>query len=88
LGMCIDLSAIPVTDLYRFLYRQDMIGRNVFHYHFHFGIGMLVIVSKEDKERAMDIISRYHSCYCIGRIEKCRNKDSYEKVWTKGEIQW
>ena len=88
LGMCIDLSTIPVTDLYRFLYQQDMIGRNVFHYHFHFGIGMLVIVSKENKERAMDIISQYHPCYCIGRIEKCRNKNGLEKIWTKGEIQW
>lgn len=88
LGICIDLSKIPVTDLYRFLYQQDMIGRNVFHYHFNLGIGMLVIVSKEDKERAMEIISRYHPCYCIGRVEKRRNKDKHEKVWTKGEIQW
>lgn len=88
LNISIDLSAIPVTDLYRFLYCQDMIGRNVFHYHFHFGIGMLVIVSKEDKERAMEIISQYHPCYCIGGAEKCRSKDHYDGFLEKGEIQW
>ncbi len=88
LGVCIDLSAIPVSDLYRFLYRQDMIGRNVFQYHFHFGIGMLVIVSKENKERAMEIISRNHPCFCIGRVEQCHNKGNSKKIWTKGEIQW
>lgn len=88
LGMCIDLSAIRVTDLYRFLYRQDMIGKKVFHYHFNFGIGMLVIVSKENKKRAIEIISQYHPCYCIGRVEKCCNKDKHERIWTKGEIQW
>lgn len=88
LGICIDLSAIPITDLYRLLYRQDMIGKKVFHYHFNLGIGMLVIVSKENKERAMEIISQYHPCYCIGRVEKRRNKDTQERIWTKGEIQW
>lgn len=88
LGICIDLSSIPVTDLYRFLYQQDLIGRNVFHYHFHFGIGMLVIVAKENKERAMELISQYHPCVCIGSIEKCQHKDDYGKIWTKGVIQW
>ena len=88
LGICIDLSTIPMSDLYRFLYQQDMIGRNVFHYHFHLGIGMLVVVAKENKERAMELISQYHPCYCIGRVEKCQNKNIYEKIWTKGEIKW
>lgn len=92
LGACIDLSAIPVTDLYRFLYRQDMIGENVFHYHFHFGIGMLVIVPDEKKERAMELIRDCHDCCCIGRIKR---RDGIhmaewegESVWSEGSIQW
>lgn len=85
--MCVDLSAIPVTDLYRFLFHQDMIGRNMFQYHFHFGIGMLVVVPNAKKERALEIISRYHKCICIGRIEACRQDDA-QRIWTKGEIQW
>lgn len=88
LDVFIDLSTVPVTDFYRFLYRQDMIGRNVFHYHFHFGIGMLVFVAKQDKERAMEIISRYHPCYCIGNVGKRRNKEQRERFFAKGEIQW
>lgn len=88
LGICIDLSTIPVTDLYHFLYHQNMIGRNVFHYHFHFGIGMLVVVPKEKKERAMEIISQYHKCYCIGCIEKFSSNDTLSRIYAKGEIQW
>lgn len=92
LGACINLSAIPVTDLYRFLYQQDMIGENVFHYHFHFGIGMLVIVPDEKKERAMELIRGFHDCCCIGSIKR---RDGIhmeewegETVWSEGSIQW
>lgn len=87
IGMCIDLSSIPVTDLYRFLFHQDMIGRNMFQYHFHFGIGMLVVVPSAKKQRALEIISRYHRCFCIGTIETCRQNDA-QRIWSKGEIQW
>lgn len=88
LGICIDLTAIPVTPLYHFLYNQNMIGENMFPYCFHFGIGMVVVVPKEKKEQAMEIIKRHHDCCCIGEIKKCEDRDTTKKVWAEGKVQW
>ena len=88
LGICIDLSQIPITKLYRFIYEQDMIGVKTFPNHFHFGIGMLVIVSEKEKDNAMKILQKYHKCNVIGRVEKIQGKQKGQKVWTEGELQW
>lgn len=87
LGVCINLSQIPIVPLYRFLMQQDMIGKNVFHHHFHFGIGMLVAVPKDKCMLAMELIQKYRECYCIGRIDRKREYKGH-RVWTEGELQW
>lgn len=87
LGACMQLSQIPIFPLYSFLMKQDMIGKNVFHYHFHFGIGMVVVVPKEKLQQALEIIGKYRECYCIGSIEKNREHKG-KKVWAEGEIKW
>ena len=87
MGVCIDLSLIPVMPLYRFLFQQDMIGENVFHYHFHMGIGMVVTVPEQNWREAMKIIGQFSECWRIGQVES-DDKHKDEKVWMKGQILW
>ena len=87
LGACIDLSALPVMPLYRFLFAQDMIGENMFAYHFNMGIGMTVTVPEEHWKEAMEVISQFSECWRIGQIET-DDKHKGEKVWSKGQISW
>ncbi len=88
-GLCvnIDLSALPVMPLYRFLFEQDMIGENVFPYHFHMGIGMVVIVAEQNCEAAMELIGQFSECWRIGQIEK-GNRYAEKKIGTRGQIKW
>ena len=87
LGVCFDLSAIPLLPLYRFLFEQDMIGENMFPYHFNMGIGMTVAVPEEHWKEAMEIISQFSECWRIGQIES-DDKHKGEKFWSKGRISW
>ncbi len=86
LGVCIDLSALPVLPLYKFLFAQNMIGEDVFHQHFHMGIGMAVAVPENRFREAMEIIGRFSQCWRIGQVESDRYKGT--KVWSKGRILW
>lgn len=86
LGVCIDLSALPVTPLYRFLFAQDMIGEDVFSHHFNMGIGMTVAVSENHWREAMKVIGQFSQCWRIGQVETDRYKGV--KVWSKGQISW
>lgn len=87
IGACIDLSAVPVLPLYRFLYEQDMIGEKVFPCHFSMGIGMIVAVPEKYRKEAMDIIRQFSECWCIGRIE-ADDGHKGEKFWSRGKISW
>ena len=87
LSVCIDLSALPVMPLYRFLFEQDMIGENVFPYHFHMGIGMVVIVPEQNCKEAMGLIGQFSECWRIGQI-KADNQYAERKIWTRGQIKW
>lgn len=87
LGFCIDMAAIPLTPLYKFLLEQDMVGKNFFPHRFSMGVGMLVIVSKRSAKRAMEIIRKYHEAYILGRIEQ-NDSHNGEKVWTEGKVKW
>ncbi len=87
LGVCIDLSALPVIPLHQFLFEQGMIGENTFSYHFNMGIGMVVAVPEKDYKEAMKVIGQFSECWRIGRVE---TDDAHkgEKVWSKGKISW
>lgn len=87
LGVCIDLSAVPVMPLYQFLFSQDMIGEDVFASHFNMGIGMVAAVPEKYREEAMEIIGRFSECWCIGRVETNHNRKG-EKFWSRGRILW
>lgn len=87
LGVCFDLSALPVMPLYRFLFEQDMIGENMFSYHFHMGIGMTVAVPEKYWKEAMEVISQFSECWRIGQIETDDGHKG-EKVWSKGKIMF
>lgn len=87
LSVCIDLSALPVMPLYRFLFEQDMIGENAFPYHFHMGIGMVVIVDEQNWEVTMELVGQFSECWRIGQVE---TGDGYadRKIRTRGQIKW
>ncbi len=87
LGICIDLSTIPVMPLYQFLYTQDLIGERVFPYHFNMGIGMVVAVPEKYWKETMKIIEQFSECWRIGQVETDENHKG-EKVWSKGRILW
>ena len=86
LGVCIELSTVPVMPLYRFLFEQDRIGENVFPQHFNMGIGMVAAVSEKHWEEAMRVIRRFSQCWRIGQIESNGHKGV--KVWSRGRILW
>lgn len=87
LGVCIDLSALPVMPLYQFLFEQGMIGENTFSYHFNMGIGMVVAVPEKDCKDAMKVIGQFSECWRIGQVETDDGHKG-EKVWSKGRISW
>ena len=87
LGVCIDLSELPVMPLYRFMFAQDMIGENVFPYHFNMGIGMVVAVQEKYWKEAMKVIGQFSECWRIGQVE-ANDGHKGEKVWSRGRILW
>lgn len=83
----IDLEKVKIPPLFRFIEKQDMIGRNHIPYRFSMGVGMIVAVPKERTEDALNLICRYHDCYVIGAIEE--NTDNREeKVRAVGTVNW
>lgn len=88
-GLCayIDLSALPVMPLYRFLFKQDMIGENVFPFHFNMGIGMVAAVPEKYWKEAMKVIGQFSECWRIGQVET-DDRHKGEKVWSRGRILW
>ena len=87
LGVCIDLSALPVMPLYQFLFAQDMIEESVFLRHFNMGIGMTVAVPEKYCEKAMKVIRQFSECWRIGQIETDDGHKG-ETVWSRGRILW
>lgn len=87
LGVCIDLSSLPVMPLYQFLFAQDMIEESAFLRHFNMGIGMTVAVPEKYCEEAMKVIGQFSECWRIGQIE-ADNRHKGETVWSRGRILW
>lgn len=87
LGVCIDLSSVPIMPLYQFLFEQDMIEENVFLRHFNMGIGMVVAVPEKECKDAMEIIGQFSECWRIGQVEADEEHEG-ETVWRKGRILW
>lgn len=87
LGICIDLSRVPVLPLYQFLFEQEMFGENVFARRFNMGIGMVVAVPEKYREAAIEAIERFSECWCIGEVESDDGHEG-EKVWSRGRIPW
>ena len=87
LGICIDLSALPVMPLHQFLFEQDMIGEDVFFHHFNMGIGMVVAVPEKYGKEAMKIIGQFSECWCIGQVE-ADDGHKGERVFGRGRILW
>ncbi|MBQ4283743.1 MAG: helix-turn-helix domain-containing protein [Lachnospira sp.] len=87
LGLCVDLSSIPVHPMYKYLKSLDLVGNNRFHYRFNLGVGMILAVPKDSADKALKIIEKYHKCCVVGAI-KSNSKMDGEIVWCEGELQW
>ncbi len=86
-GLCMDLAAIPLKPLYKFMLDLDMVGKNFFPYRFNMGVGMIVIVPQSQVDRARGIIEKYHECHILGKVEK-RKDYNRGKIWTEGKVRW
>lgn len=86
LGACINLSAVPLPPLYRFIYRHELIGRKFIPYRFSLGVGMIAVVPKDRAQEALETIRSFHDSFVIGEI--CRIHEGDNKVWAEGEVRW
>lgn len=80
LGAGITISKIPFPPLFQYLYDLNMMDRECFMENFALGIGMVAAVPKEQCDRAVQIIEKYHKCYVMGTIEK-DDEHPDAKVW-------
>lgn len=83
----ISISSIPIPALFRYIYDLDMMDRECFLENFSLGISMLLVVPKEQCDRALKIIKKHHKCYVIGKIEK-NDKYPEARVWMEGTAGW
>lgn len=83
LGVEIDLSSIPVNGLYKLLIDNNLIEKESITYKFSLGIGMIVIVSKHDENKTINIIKKFHDCFVIGEIKEKRDNMA-GKIYVKG----
>lgn len=81
LGASISLTSLQIPALFQYLYDLNMMDRECFLSDFSLGIGMLLVVPKEQCDKVLKLIEKYHKCYCIGKIEK-NVAHSGELVWT------
>ncbi len=82
LGAEIDVAAIPVPALFRYLYDLNMMDRECFLDDFSLGIGMLLAVPGEHCDEAVKIIEKYHQCWRVGTIKKDEEHPD-ARVWLK-----
>ena len=87
LGASISVSSIPIPALFQYLYDLNMMDKECFLDDFSLGINMLVVVPKEQCDKAIKIIEKHHKCYVIGKIEK-DNEYPDAKVWMEGTVKW
>lgn len=87
LGACINLSALKIPPLYRFIAGLDMLKENQLLWLFSLGVGLEIAVSREQYRQALKIIKKHYPGYVIGKIER-NTGQSGEKVWAEGKIQW
>ncbi len=84
-GLCakIDLSKIKTLPVLRYIQTLGAIEEAEMLSTFNCGVGLSVVVEESRAEQVIKKISRYHSCYEIGRIRK-----GTEKVVFHGKLNW
>lgn len=87
LGASISVSEIPIPTLFQYLYELNMMDKECFLDDFSLGISMLLVVPKEQCDRIIKIIEKYHKCYRIGKIEEDKEYPD-AKVWMEGTVKW
>lgn len=82
----IDLSKIPVTPLYQYIFNLGFISEENFPKRFPLGVGLLMVVHSENYERVCKIANKNFECVQIGKIEK-RSEYYCEKVEVYGKLK-
>ena len=86
-GLGASISIPPIPALFQYIYDLNIMDKEGFLEDFSLGISMLLVIPKEQCDKAVNIIGKYHKCYVMGKIKK-----DYEypdaKVWMEGAIKW
>ena len=86
-GLGASISVPPIPTLFQYIYDLNIMDKEGFLEDFSLGISMLLVVPKEQCDKAVNIIGQYHKCYVMGKIKK-----DYEypdaKVWMEGAVKW
>ncbi len=79
----IDLSAIKVPNLFRYIRQCGNISEDEMLRTFNCGAGLNLVVPRSEKETVIKHINRFHDCYEIGTIRK-----GPVKIIFKNRIHW
>ena len=75
-GLCasIDLSAIEVLPVFKFMKEKGNISESEMLSTFNCGVGMCVVVPPQYAEMVQGHIGHFYNCYPIGKVEKGERK--------------
>lgn len=79
----IDLSAIRVPNLFRYIRQCGNISEDEMLRTFNCGAGLNLVVPQSEKETVIKHINQFHDCYEIGTIQK-----GPAKIIFKNRIHW
>lgn len=79
----IDLSALKVPNLFRYIRQCGNISEDEMLRTFNCGAGLNLVVSQSEKETVIKHINQFHDCYEIGTIQK-----GPAKIIFKNRIHW
>lgn len=74
----IDLSKIKPLPIFSYIKSVGNIQDKEMLATFNCGVGLNIVVSQADKNKLIEIVSKYHSCYEIGKIVKADKKIIFE----------
>jgi len=68
LGASFDSSSWERSFIYNFLQEKGIISNKEIYNVFNMGIGFMVVVSKDDVNKSLDILNKFHTSQVIGEI--------------------
>ena len=86
-GLGASISVPPIPALFQYIYDLNIMDKKGFLEDFSPGISMLLVVAREECDKVINIIGKYHKCYIMGNIKKDSEYPD-AKVWMEGALKW